>query len=303
MRAVRINRWCMRQDARDFRLWVPGGVINSLPSHKRPVKQAMALNFSALRPCVLLLALFVTDNAFATWSIIVDNPNTGTIAVAGASCSYLVYGIAEVVPGKGVVVVQAASNAQARSDAAKWLAEDVPLEDILSRLSSPSSDYSPADQQYALLLTDGKSPLAFTGESVEGFKGSLAAPHVSVQANTMATDQVVPKTFAVLQPSSWEDDFVMAGAVMHALAAGAAAGGDKRCEGTGSATAFVSLYRKADHPNQPWLTLAIYGLEPGSQDAVALLADRYRAWRKSGSADSSTRLFVVPAPKVDEHAQ
>jgi uncharacterized Ntn-hydrolase superfamily protein len=262
----------------------------------------MSLKFRPLRPCALLLALLVSGNASATWSIIVDHPKTGTIAVAGASCSYLVYGIAEVVPGKGVILVQAASNAQARTDAAKWLAEDVPPEDILSRLTSPSSDYSPTEQQYALLFTGGESPLVFTGEAVEGFKGSLGGPHVSVQANTMATDQVVPQTFAALHPSSWKDDAAMADAVMHALAAGAAAGGDKRCAGTGSATAFVSLFRKTDNPNQPWLTLAVYGLEPGSQDAVALLAGRYRAWRKSGMADSSTRLFVVPAPVADDSA-
>jgi uncharacterized Ntn-hydrolase superfamily protein len=263
----------------------------------------MTFKFLPLRRCLLLLALFVTGNASATWSIIADNPKTGTIAVAGASCSYLVYGIAEVVPGKGVVVVQAASNAQARADAAKWLAEDVPPDEILARLTSASSDYSPAEQQYALLVSDGKPPLAFTGDAVEGFNGSLGAAHVSVQANTMATDQVVPKTFAALSPESWEDDATMADAVMHALAAGAAAGGDKRCEGTGSATAFVSLFRKTDSPNLPWLTLVIFGLEPGSQDAVALLRARYRAWRETGMADSTTRLFVVPAPIAVEPAE
>ena len=256
----------------------------------------MRFKFRPLRPCVLMTALLVTGNASATWSIVVDNPKTGTIAVAGASCSYMVYGIAEVVPGKGAVIVQAASNAQARTDAAKWLAEDVPARDILARITAAGSDYAPAEQQYALLLSNGTSPLAFTGDDVEGFKGSLGAPHVSVQANTMATDQVVPRTFAALHPDRWNDDGAMADDVMQALAAGAAAGGDKRCPGTGSATAFVSLFRKTDHPNLPWLTLAIFGLEPGSQDAVALLGGRYRAWRETGMADPTTRLFVVPAP-------
>ncbi|MEZ5460663.1 DUF1028 domain-containing protein [Dokdonella sp.] len=263
----------------------------------------MPFKFLPSQKCVLLLALFVTGNASATWSIIVDNPTTGTIAVAGASCSYLVYGIAEVVPGKGVVIVQAASNAQARTDAVKWLAEDVPPEKILARITAASSTYAPAEQQYALLLSDGTSPLAFTGDAVEGFKGSLGAPHVSVQANTMATNQVVPKTFAALHPANWNDDTAMADDVMQALAAGAAAGGDKRCQGTGSASAFVSLFRKTDNPNMPWLTLVIFGLEPGSQDAVALLDQRYRSWRKTGMADPSTRVFVVPAPVAVERAE
>lgn len=262
----------------------------------------MTFKHRRLQPCALLLTLLVTGNATATWSIVADNQKTGTIAVAGASCSYLVYGIAEVVPGKGAVIVQAASNAQARTDAAKWLAEDVPAKEILARITATTSNYTPAEQQYAILPSNGTSPLAFTGDAVDGFKGSLSAPHVSVQANTMATDQVVPKTFAALHPANWNDDAAMADEVMQALAVGAMAGGDKRCQGTGSATAFVSLFRKTDNPNQPWLTLAIYGVEPGSQDAVALLGERYRAWRESGMTDPSTRLFVVPAPVAIERA-
>lgn len=263
----------------------------------------MSFRLPPLQRCVLLWALFAAGNVSATWSIMADNPETGTIAVAGASCSYLVYGIAEVVPGKGVVIVQAASNAQARADAAKWLAEDVPPEEILARITAASSAYAPAEQQYAVLLSNGKSPLAFTGGAVEGFKGSLGAPHVSVQANTMATDLVVPKAFAALRPANWNDDAAMADDVMQALAAGAAAGGDKRCLGTGSSTAFVSLFRKTDNPNLPWLTIAIFGLEPGSQDAVALLGARYRAWRETGMADPTTRLFVMPAPISVERAE
>lgn len=252
-----------------------------------------------LRLPLLLCALLGCGSASATWSIAADNPGTGTIAVAGASCSYMVYGIAQAVPGKGLVIVQAASSDKARTDAAGWLADGMPLPEILKRLSATDSDYAPDEQQYALLRVGDALPVGFTGDAVEGFKGSRSARHVTVQANTMASDQVVPRTFAALHPADWTDDASMADAVIAALQAGAAAGGDKRCARTGSATAFLSLYRTTDNPRQPWLTLAIYGLEPGSQDAVSLLAQRYRSWRAQDMGAASTQLFLLPGKDAD----
>jgi hypothetical protein len=66
---------------------------------------------------VLTLGLLVllTIQAKATWSVIVIDPNTKEIGIAGASCTYSVYGIGGIVPGKGAVVVQAMSNKLARN--------------------------------------------------------------------------------------------------------------------------------------------------------------------------------------------
>ena len=52
--------------------------------------------------------------ATATWSIIVADPKTKQIGIAGASCTRSVYGIGAIVPGKGAIVVQAMSNGAAR---------------------------------------------------------------------------------------------------------------------------------------------------------------------------------------------
>lgn len=37
-----------------------------------------------------------------------------------------------------------------------------------------------------------------------------------------------------------------------------------------------------------------YGFEPGAQDAVALLAQRYRSWRAQDMDAASTQLFLLP---------
>jgi uncharacterized Ntn-hydrolase superfamily protein len=241
-------------------------------------------------------ALLLSANASATWSVAAVHPESGTIAVAGASCSYMVYGIARVLPGQGVVIVQAASNEKARSDAAEWLGKGDSFDAIMARLTAKDADYAIAQQQLALLRVDGKElPRTFTGDEVEGFKGSKVAHGVSVQANTMATDRVVPSTFAALHPADWADDQAMADAMIRALAAGAAEGGDKRCTGTGSATAFISLFRKNDNERVPWLNLVVYGIEPGSLDAVAQLQTLYRDWRKTKPSPASLQVFKIPA--------
>jgi hypothetical protein len=58
---------------------------------------------------ILLTALGLP--CFATWSIIVVDPKTKKIGIAGASCTPSVYGIGAIMPGKGAIVVQANGNA------------------------------------------------------------------------------------------------------------------------------------------------------------------------------------------------
>src|SRR5688500_17031515 len=100
---------------------------------------------------VFFVASYATPDAHATWSIATITPRTGTIGVAAASCSGGVYGIQTVVPGKGVVIVQAASNNDAREAAVAMLRKGVSLDTILAKITDPNSGYRPQRQQYALL--------------------------------------------------------------------------------------------------------------------------------------------------------
>ncbi|MGA9422756.1 MAG: DUF1028 domain-containing protein [Rhodanobacteraceae bacterium] len=257
-----------------------------------------------MKHIVLALATVLaalSPRARATWSIATINPRTGTIAVAGASCSYMVYGIASVVPGKGLVIVQAASNAKARADATAWLKAGKSLVSIMTRLTDPASEYEPARQQYALLrLGDDTQPRVYTGNEVEGAKGTATSDHVAVQANTMVSHLVVKRTFAALDKTHWTSDEAMARDVMHAMNAGATAGGDKRCGRANSASAFVGLYRKDDPERQPWMELVVYGIEPGKASAMTRLDRLFDAWLKTGAHERSMRQFVVPRMNSDE---
>lgn len=250
-------------------------------------------------PCLLaafLAAVFVSADANATWSVAAVNARTGTIGVAAASCSGGVYGIQTVMPGKGVVIVQAASSNEARQAAVALLREGAPLDAILAKISDPASGYAPERQQYALLSSGAEArPRTYTGAEVPDAKGSVVGDRFSVQANTMVSDEVVAKTAAALGAADWADDLSMARALMRAMDAGAAAGGDRRCGKANSNTAFIALHRKTDPENAPWLELAVNGLPAGTESGVAHLDALFAQWLATGTDHTSTRMFVEPA--------
>lgn len=242
-----------------------------------------------------LAAFFLSPQAHATWSVATVNARTGTLGVAAASCSGGVYGIQTVVPGKGVVIVQAASSNEARQAAVALLRQGVPLDTILAKISDPASGYAPQRQQYALLSSGAEArPRTYTGAEVPGAKGSMGGDRFSVQANTMASDEVVTKTAAALGTADWSDDLSMARALMRAMDAGAQAGGDRRCGKANSNTAFITLHRKTDPENAPWLELAVNGLPAGTESGMAHLDALFAQWMATGTEQPSTRKFVEP---------
>lgn len=250
---------------------------------------------NSLKSTFFLAVVLASTPSHATWSVATLNKKTGTIAVAGASCSYMVYGIAQVLPGKGAVIVQAASNEQARSKAVAMLEQDASLTTILESITDVGSAFEPAQQQYALLsFEEYATPLTFTGSEVSGAKGSVSGPGYSVQANTMVSDSVVANTAKALGAGDWSSDLDMARAVMRAMNAGAKVGGDSRCKGSDSTTAFISLYKRENNPNVPWLTLAIFGMEAGTRSAMGPLNQAFEHWIENDAANPSTRTFVIP---------
>lgn len=95
--------------------------------------------------CLSLLLLTILGlPSFATWSIIVADPKTKQIGIAGASCTSSVYGIGAIVPGKGAIVVQAMSNGLARLQGFRMIMNGATPAAILEKLKQP--DYNPEEQ-------------------------------------------------------------------------------------------------------------------------------------------------------------
>src|SRR6188768_3426338 len=99
--------------------------------------------------CYLALILILPSDAYATWSIIAVDRKTGEAGVAGASCTSDVTGVASVVPGKGAIVVQAASNYFARMQGAGLMGKGTPPDEILASIRDKQFD--PEKQQYGLV--------------------------------------------------------------------------------------------------------------------------------------------------------
>lgn len=132
-----------------------------------------------------ILSVTLTYHAKATWSIIVIDPKTKEIGIAGASCTFSVYGIGGIIPGKGAVVVQAMSNKAARNKGLQMILADASPEEILKAISDPAFD--PEEQQYGIVcLNNIDHPQTYTGSETTDDKGTVTSKGISVQGNTLS---------------------------------------------------------------------------------------------------------------------
>lgn len=231
--------------------------------------------------------------ASATWSILAVDPVTREVGVAGASCSYMVQGIEGVVPGTGILVVQAGSNADARAKGTALMGEGADADAILAAMRAP--EFAPEEQQYAvLLLNDSGGPRVSTGSANDAWSGARAGAGFAVQGNTLTDARVVDRTFAAYEEALTHPELTMADRLLAAITAGAASGGDARCGDQRARTAFVKVVRPDDHPQVPYLNLVILGAQEGGPNAVERLGREYARWKGGGDPARSTQWYVAP---------
>jgi hypothetical protein len=122
--------------------WSQNGLTQRTLKLKQEVSDMEKQELHAFRNLSLaLLGVLITSAyAHATWSIIAVNRATGEVGIAGASCTSHVSGIGEIVPGKGAVVVQAASNGEARKLGVKLLQEGATPAQIIEAMRNERFD-------------------------------------------------------------------------------------------------------------------------------------------------------------------
>jgi len=225
--------------------------------------------------CTLFLAIIVT-NCYATWSIIVIDPKTKQIGIAGASCTFSVYGIGGIIPGKGAIIVQAMSNKLAKYEGLQMIIAGASPEQILQSLKDPKFD--PEEQQYAIVCIDYISrPAVYTGKLTTSHKGALTASGVSVQGNTLSSDDELKAALnAVLKAQ--KNSLSLEEILMSALEAGSEFGGDKRCGIQKASSAFLTIAKPGDDANTPFLNLIVNGTEE-NVNAVKTLRKKLNAWK------------------------
>lgn len=222
---------------------------------------------------ILLIFCF---NAFATWSIIIIDPTTKQIGIAGASCTYNCYGIGGIVPGKGAIIVQAMSNKDARTKGLQMILNGATPEEIIAAIQNPMFD--PERQQYAVMTLQHLEPEIYTGSLTNTFNGALTANGISVQGNTLTGSGVLTKVLDAALKAQ-KEGLPIDEILMRALEAGSVAGGDKRCGEQRATTAFITVARHDDHHRRPYLDLVIFGQRKGGPNAVGMLREKYDRWK------------------------
>jgi uncharacterized Ntn-hydrolase superfamily protein len=235
--------------------------------------------------------LSVATSLHATWSLIAIDRAAGQIGVAAASCTRNVQGIEMVVPGRGVIIVQAMSSNAARDHGIELLRQGAPAAEIIAAMRDPRFD--PEKQQYAVLLADaGASPATWTGLDVADWKGALTGDGVSVQGNILVGERVVAEALRAFEAARGKS---LAERLLAGLAAGAEAGGDRRCGDQRASSAFVSVYDADDAEWVPHLHVGVHGIERGGEPAVRRLVSEAEAVLRTHPADRSRRVYIIPA--------
>ncbi len=226
--------------------------------------------------CLSILLLTVSClPSFATWSIIVIDPKTKEIGIAGASCTASVYGIGLIVPGKGAIVVQAMSNSLARMQGFNMIIDGAKPAAILDKIRHP--DYDPEQQQYAILcMNDINHPATYTGTKTISHAGTLTANGISVQGNTLTNPEELQAIFDAAVKAQ-KDSLPIQDILMLALEAGAKYGGDKRCGERKASSAFITVSKPED-VKKHWLNLVIYSNDDHTP-AVEALRQKFDNWK------------------------
>lgn len=225
---------------------------------------------------MFMLPVMLTYNAKATWSIIVIDPKTKEIGIAGASCTYSVYGIGGIIPGKGAVVVQAMSNKAARNKGLQMILADASPEEILKAISDP--DFDPEEQQYGIVcLNNIDHPQTYTGSATTADKGTVTSKGIAVQGNTLSNKEMIDKILQVAL-NAQKASLSIQEVLMLALEAGAEYGGDKRCGDRKASSAFLTVAKPDDNPQRPSLNLIVNQFD-NKTNAVKALRRKFDIWK------------------------
>lgn len=214
--------------------------------------------------------------SYATWSIILIDPRTKEIGIAGASCTYNCYGIGKIIPNMGAIIVQAMSNSQARNKGVEMILAEAEPEQIIMAMRDPAFD--PERQQYAIVTIKYiNRPGTYSGDSAKDHKGTLTANGISVQGNTLTNELELKIIFdAVIKGQ--KESLHIADILMNALEAGSISGGDKRCGEQRATSAFI-MVTKPDS-RKSYVDLHIFGQVKGGQNAVTMLRKKFEKWKR-----------------------
>ena len=260
------------------------------------------------------LVLFVGSPAFATWSVIAVDKNSGEVIIASATCvpqatfpqraptpaRDLMDVQAVIVPGVGVAACQAAVDNTRRNQMLVFeeLKKGTGPARIIELLQQ---DPDIERRQFGILDMQGRAA-GFSGKNnspaslfVSGHVGTF---YYQVQGNTLFSDQVVYEAALAFTRAKG----TMADHVMAAMEAADAKGGDKRCncetepkpnapcDGKTAHVAYILISEKTDQNGDShndgkyhaYIHVSDEDIQPHENaNPVKTLRMRYDAWKKA----------------------
>ncbi|MCC6783016.1 MAG: DUF1028 domain-containing protein [Planctomycetes bacterium] len=225
---------------------------------------ALALLLSILTACAVA-PIRPSDPDCATFSIVAFDPTTQELGIAVAS---RVIGVGAVVPyakaGVGAIATQAAANPRYGPDGLALLADGRSAEATVAELTK--ADDGRARRQLGIVDARGGAA-SFSGDGCNAWAGGIVGGGFCVQGNILAGEAVVK----AMAESFRASEGLLEDRLVAALAAGEAAGGDRR----GKQSAALLVVREG------------YGYARGN--------DRYRDVRVDEHEDPITELKRILA--------
>jgi uncharacterized Ntn-hydrolase superfamily protein len=256
------------------------------------------LTFRRCSLIAILSAALFPATASATWSIVILDPTTHRIGVAGASCTGYVYGIMGLRPGKGVIIAQAISNDTAIQQGLKLLDDGATADSIWRVIGSPTFDSQLSIRQYALATLRG-DVVQYTGAGTPDYHGDRRAANVFVQGNTLPGPEVLDRVMAAIAKAQAArrnlEDVLMAG-----LQAGADAGGDRRCGKQRAMSSFLVVAGPDEPVGRPYLSIIVFGADSAGVNAVDFLRRKFSEWKASGGAKNRRSRMDYQPPAIQK---
>lgn len=203
------------------------------------------------RGVVVAVGLTAASPAWATWSIVGVDPDTREVGAAGATCGPMVWMIGRVEPDVGAAVSLCATRLSARKDLTEALADGDTPEDALAPLLRPADDADLGIRQYAVAAFTGPSAV-FTGDECDDWKGAFAGDTFAAAGNTLASEDVLNEVVATYEATEGQP---LAERLLAALEAGAAQGGDTRCDPDVAAKSAFLKVASPDDGHRPSIDL------------------------------------------------
>lgn len=238
------------------------------------------------RPMIFRLVLCAllcggTLEAYATFSIVAIDPQTGEVGSAGASCIAGSIILSDPHPGVGVVHTQAYWNAQNQAYASMLMDQGYSPDAIIDSLVANDAQNNPTIRQYGVIdLVDGGRSAAYTGVNCTDYANHILGPVYAVQGNILLGPEIL---------DGMVDGFVntpgpLSDKLMAALQGAKVVGADTRCldDNKSSISAFIRVARPDDGA-ELYLDLNVNNTGFG-QDPIDVLQDLYDEWKASSSA-------------------